>query len=349
VVTGHGGNVEGISVRFSQKPHEQIKSSEPDRRACMPPPTAIEILKLCDDWCAAATQPGGGIAIGGKTEKFRLLANGIVFHELDHECLCAALIGLSKVLLRPRLNTIVDSDHFAIWSWCGELLLSPRASVFPINQREIKQLFETTLHASLANCRKPVSSKEEWQTQNRIGDLQPHHAKYLVLNASLTLVYMAFPLLEALLKRACSHYVAFDGQVRVAFQVQSRQGGYRQYDPQGSYRERQCSSLRDILVLHYTQVAVPRLKILLDSFADHIRSLDQTEDHFAVLYRWRNQSLHGTATIQTIGGTVLNLALLVSLFEIEQDFDQHRAKVLEYCRWESCSQHKSPWSFYPPY
>jgi hypothetical protein len=127
----------------------------------------------------------------------------------------------------------------AVWSWCGELLLSPSAGVFPIDQHEIKALFETTLHASLAGCRRPVTSKEEWQAQNRVSALQPHHANQLLQNAQLVLTYMAFPLLEAVIKRACASYVSFDGRVVTAFKVQNRQGGYRSYDPQGRYRERQ--------------------------------------------------------------------------------------------------------------
>jgi len=135
----------------------------------MPQPTAAEIEKLCDDWCAASINPQGGMTIGANTEKFRLLANGVVFHELSHEQLCAAIIGLSKVLLRPGLNTIVDQDHFALWSWCGELLLRPSSQMFPVAQWGIQSLYQTAIHAALANCHKPratfgtVSSK---RTQN---------------------------------------------------------------------------------------------------------------------------------------------------------------------------------------
>jgi len=315
----------------------------------MPQPTDADISRLCDEWCSASSMPGGGMAIGGNTEQYRLLANGVVFHELNHGALCAAVVGLSKVLLRPGLNTVVDQDHFAMWSWCGELLLSPRAGLFPMDQHEIKSLYETALHASLAACRKPVASKEEWQEQNRIQNLQPHHGKQLLLKSHLVLAYLAFPLLEAVLKRACAKYVTFDGQVVTAFAVDSKQGNPRQYDPHGSYRDRQCSSLRDLLVLHQTLVAAPTLKSLLNQFRDHIVLLDNTQDPFDLLYSWRNQSLHGSTNFQTIGGTVLNLSLLISLFEIEHDFERHREMVLEHCRWEAQSQYKSPWSFYPPY
>jgi hypothetical protein len=312
-------------------------------------PTAADITKLCDDWCTASATPGGGMAIGANTEKFRLLANGVAFHELDHEAMCAAIIGLSKVLLRPGLNTVVHQDHFGLWSWCGELLLGPRAQLFPLDQHEIKSLYETALHAALAGCLRPPASKEEWQEQNRIQELQPHHAKQLLQQASLVLGYLAFPLLEAVLKRACTNFVTYDGQVVSSFTVLNKQGTPKQYDPQGAFRDRQCSSLRDLLVLHHTLVAKPELKAVLDRFRDHITMLDGTQDPFDVIYSWRNQSLHGSTNFQTIGGTILNLSLLISLFEIEQDFEQRRVAAIEHCRWEAQTQHKSPWSFYPPY
>lgn len=309
----------------------------------------IEITRLCDEWCSASAVPGGGMVVSASTEKYRLLANGVVFHELNHEELCAAVVGLSKVLLRPGLNTVVDQDHFALWSWCGELLLGSRADLFRPDQYEIKSLYEAALHASLASCRKPTKSREEWQEQNRILELQAHHGKQLLLKSHIVLAYLAFPLLEAALKRACSNYVGFDGQAIVAFTVQNKQGNPRRYDPNGSYRERQCSSLRDLLVLHQTEVAGPRLKVLLDQFRDHLGLIDTTEDPFDLLYGWRNQSLHGSTSFQTIGGAVLNLSLLISLFEIEDDFERRRETVLDHCRWEMQSQYRSPWSFYPPY
>lgn len=310
----------------------------------MAQPTAADIAKLCDDWCTASATPDGGMAIGANTERFRLLANGVVFHELDHEMLCTAIVSTSKVLLRHGLNTIIDHDHVALWSWCSELLLSPRAQIFPNEQREIKSLYETAIHASLAGCRKPVGSKEEWQEQNRIEELQPHHSKLLIRKSGILLTYLAFPLLEAVLKRACARFVAFDGKVVAAFTIAHSHGASRQYDPQG-----RCSSLRDMLLLHHDHVADADLKTLVDQFRDHISALDRTQDPFDLIYSWRNQSLHGTASFQTIGGTILNFALLVSLSELKQNFDQHRATILDHCRREAQSPHKSPWSFYPPY
>lgn len=321
----------------------------------MPNPTAADIEKLCDDWYAASYPSGGGLLLGGDTDKFRLLTNGVVFHELNQEALCAALIGLSKVLLHPGFNTVVEHDHYALWSWCGELLLGPRSQSFPDEQWEIHSLYATSIHAALAGCRRPPVSQEEWQEQmqeqRRIEELQPHHSKQLLQKSGLVLAYLTFPLLEAVLKRACAAYVAFDGQVVSAFSVPGKQGDPKPklYGPTGTPGNRKCSSLRDLLFLHSTVVASPKLKILLDRFREHLTGLDASQDPFDLVYGWRNQSLHGSTNFETIGGTMLNLALLISLFEIEHGFEEHRLQVIEICRWAAQSPYKSPRSFYPPY
>ena len=77
----------------------------------MPQPTAAEIEKHCDDWCAVSTTQGGELEIGASTEKFRLLAIGVAFHGLSHEQLFAALIGLSNVLFRPGFHTILHCEN----------------------------------------------------------------------------------------------------------------------------------------------------------------------------------------------------------------------------------------------
>lgn len=311
---------------------------------------ATDIQTLCNNWCAASVISGGDFG-RADTERFRLLANGIQFHELSHEALCEAAIGLSQVLLRPNLNTIVDQDHFGLWSWCGELIFGSRPQLFPNEQYAIKSLYEVSIHAALALCREPVATREQWREQRRIDNLIPHHAQQLLMQSSLALAYLGFPVLEAVLKRACADYVAFDGQVKKLFSVPPRKknGVSRRYDPNGLFKDRQCSSLRDLLFLHRDIVATPKQRMLIDRFRLHLTSLDQNRDPFDLLYRWRNDSLHGNTSFTTIGGTVLNLALLISIFELEKDFDQRRLRAIEKCRWESQLVSKSPWSFYPPY
>jgi hypothetical protein len=308
--------------------------------------SAEEITRLCDAWCVASTPPEGGMVIGQDTEKYRLLANNIVFHELDYQALCAAILGTAKVLLRPGFNTIIDQDHFCLWAWCGELLLSPEAEIFSQEQHEVKTLFEISIRSSLVGCRKPPANREEWKEQNRISDLQPHHSKYFLDNNHVVLAYLGFPLLEAVVKRVCSAYVDFDGRVVSQFQVLKRNGQPKIYVPSS---QQQCSSLRDLLFLLFEKVADKDLVNSLDIFRAHLFNLDNTLDPFDLIYQWRNQSLHGSTNFQTIGGTLLSLSLLIAISEIKHDFEQHRKKILEYCQWEASSSYRSPWSYYPPY
>jgi hypothetical protein len=53
------------------------------------------------------------------------------------------------------------------------------------------------------------------------------------------------------------------------------------------------------------------------------------EDPFDVVYRWRNSSLHGQASLPTIRGTVFNTAILVALDAISADYDSMRDRALE--------------------
>lgn len=309
--------------------------------------TPNKIRELCDNWCNSVRQPDGGIAIGGQSEQYRLLRNGIRFHELNFDQLVAAIDGLTKVLLLPGLNTIVDQDHFGLWSWCSEIILSREADFFADEEHELRKLFETCIRSSLVHCKKPATTKEEWQHQVKIDQQVPHNARYFLQESSLTLAYLAFPLLEAISKKTCNSYVDMNGGVITRFVVPSKSGGEKEYDPIG--RRKQCSSLRDLLFLIYLNVANDELKNALSEFRNHIATVENSGDPFDVIYKWRNQSLHGSTSFQTIGGTLLNLALLIAIYQLSDRYDSLKIKTLERCRWEMQNEHRSPWAFYPPY
>jgi len=301
----------------------------------VPPISASQIEQLCDACYTASTPAGGGAAVGPQSAGFRLLANGVVFPELDFECLCAAVTGTTRVLLLPGLNTIIDDDHFSLWAWCAELLLPPRAQLFAANQREIRNLFGLTVHTALASYRSPST-------------IQHHHAMCFAQSAHLALAYLSFPLLEAMTKRACSSFVGFDGRILSPFSVPRRDGSQRSYAPGPN----KCSSLRDLLYLHRSVVASPQLLALIDKLRSYLTALDNTQDPFDLIYSWRNDSLHGSTNYQTIGGTLLSWSLLICLAEIEHDFEQRRQRALSGSQREAQSAarvgFRGPWSFYPP-
>ncbi|WP_308364423.1 MULTISPECIES: hypothetical protein [unclassified Microbulbifer] len=301
------------------------------------------IKKLCDDWVCAACK-NGGISIGSDSEKYRLLANGVQFHLLDFDSLIASVLGLSKVILLPGMNSFVVQDHFGLWSWCGEVIAGAGSHYFEPNEREIKSLFEACIRASLTHCRKPAASPEEHMKQSEVEQQLPHNARYFLQDSSLILAYVSFPMLEAILKKTCSEYLRMDGSVKKQFQVMNRAKKPRTYKVSSL-----CSSIRDELFLLYEKVADKELKTNLDEFRAHISSLDSSSDPFDLIYEWRNQSLHGSSNFQTIGGTLLNLCILIALHSMKVEFGQWIGNILRRCERESDHGFRASWSFYPPY
>lgn len=299
-----------------------------------------KINALCDAWYDEFVRSN---MIGPDTEKYRLLNNNVDFQKFSHDSMCTALTGLSKVLLLPKLNTVLHEDHYFLWAWCGELLLNQRSPLFPVDQYEIKNLVETSIHAALAQCSLPPANLEEYKYQEHMKSLQPHHAKQFIQKSSLTLAYLSFPLLEAVLKRACAAYVDLNGDVITNFSVTSPGGTIRHYKALKT-----CSSLRDLLLLHYEQVSSKKLKSHLAIFRSHLQLLN-VQDPFDLIYSWRNQSLHGATNFHTIGGTLLNLALLILIFEIENDFEEYRLAIV--ARWQHFQRgpFRAPSDFFPPY
>lgn len=310
--------------------------------------TPLYIEKLCEYWCLASTTSDGNIELSADTEKFRLLRNGVLFHDLDHDALCATLIGLSKVLLRPNLNSVVDYDHTSLWAWCGEILVGRESTMFSRSQIEIENLYKTVFHSALAphNSSNAQGNGPAW-FQN-IQKTFPHHAQQLIYNSGLVLAYLAFPLLEAILKRSCSKYLSFDGKIISSFSVKKINGDLKNYDPRGrSFGSNQCSSMRDMLFLHYNLVADASLKSLLDAFRTHLSYIDSSKDPYDTIYGWRNQSMHGSANFSTIGGIILNLAILISVYEIRDSYGELRERTIFRYTWNKDFPAKAPWSFYP--
>lgn len=294
---------------------------------------AARIEELCDAWCAASQGDGGRVVIGPGTDKHRLLANGIDYLSLDHEATRAALVGTTKTLLRPGRNTILSQDHFALWAWCAELIQGAEKAFHP-REPQSRLLFSTTLHAALARPAQGMLGRQS---------AVPHHAQQLIIESHVALSYLSFPLLEGAVKRACSTFIAGDGQVVRDFKSPRKNGTFRVYGA-----GQQCSSLRDLLWLLREEVADAELKEDIDKLRGHIAKFDPALDPFDLIYRWRNESLHGTASHQTIGGTLLAMSLLVFITELRDDFELLRARAVAAVESSQTFGSQSPWSFYPP-
>lgn len=305
------------------------------------------IRNLCDSWKASVMQPNGSIAIGGESDQLRLLANGVAFHDLDYDCMRAACIGLTSVLLLPGQNTIVDQDHHALWSWCGQLLCGSQSPYFDgsIEAHPFRQLMELCFRASLVGTYRPDrEGREQMQAADRLMDI---HTQAWKRGSHTALAYLAFPMLEGVTKRHCSDFVQMDGRTIQAWNAPRDGGGTHTYQP-----GQVCSSLWKLLELLRSTVASDELRGDLTELETHLATFsDDGSPGFKVLYDWRNGSLHGASLNSTVGGTVLNTASLIALSQLREDYDAVRRQTLDRVRWElqSGSVDRSPWSYYPPY
>jgi hypothetical protein len=273
---------------------------------------AQEILLLCEQWL----QSGGD-------DRYRLLNNGIVFHQLTYEELRAACLGLTRRLLLPGRNTIIDDDHRFFWSWTGELLAGARPVFVTDQELELQRLTRLVFHASLAS-RTPTGDS---------------HARALIEDQHIVLAYLGFPLLEAFLKKKCAKFIDLNGTVLQPFEVR----GKRRYVP-----GKRCSSTRDLLWLLYDTVAEPQLIDGLDTLCRHVSQFG-TDHPFNIFYTWRNSSLHGSTLLPTIGGTVLNTSILIALDSIQNSYGTIRADVeARTSFFAGIGDSRASWSFYPP-
>ncbi len=293
-----------------------------------------QILDLCDAWVTEATK-AGGLSLGGATEQHRLLNNGFVPHEMTYAELIATCLGLTRVLIHPGLNTVIDHDHFWFWAWCAELLTGEGTYFSPAEQ-ELRGRFELACRASLARAQPPTQAGFEKSRQ--VGETLSVHAYRLLLDTHQVLTYLAFPLLEGLTRKACAAFVDYSGQVLTPF---------RHYKP-----TQRCSNLGHMLHLLRQKVAGPDLSRDLDTLGSVIVRLGAT-DPWDQLFQWRNSALHGATPYGTIGGTVLNTAILIALDALRTAYEPARTGTLNRVQREvqrmQMGSRRSPWSFYPPY
>ena len=170
-----------------------------------------------------------------------------------------------------------------------------------------------------------------------------------------TLAYLAFPLLEAVVKKHLREYVDMHGRVLQDFTVPRDAGAEpKPYSADG--RNKTCSSLRDLLYLLFERVASNELRRDLGEQRAHLAAFaDKVPDGFDVIYRWRNGSLHGAVSLPTVGGIVLNTALLIALSDLRDGYEREREEVLQRVQMHMsrCAaigpQYRIDLSYYPPY
>lgn len=265
-------------------------------------------------------------------------------HQLSYEQLLVEITGLSKSLLRPNLTATISPRHFHLWSWCAEVILHQESEVFDQHTEiELRKLFDACLRASLVHSSPPKLLQE---TASRNVDTY--------INSSLLILsYLVFPLLEGVCKKLCSDYISMDGMVKKDFNVPSRirvdgktnkgsknSNSYTPFKAKG--KKNQCSSIRDLLLL--TELNHP--SIGLAEVIHYIPISHPEQIPFDVIQDWRNNSLHGSAAYQTIGGTLLNITLFLLIKTVNSDTYSYLRRMIMLSK---NNDSRNPWSYYPPY
>lgn len=278
-----------------------------------------QINDICDRWYMAVMQPDGSMHFTQEAEKHRLLNNGVNYHDLPFESICAAISGTTRTLLLPRLTVAQsESDHRYLWAWCGQVLFNYNIlPVFPVTEHiELHRHFLLTLHAALTRAPYIGPPRDDF-----------HHAGQLIENSAEILCHLSFPLLEAVAKHTCAQFVATDGRILRDFEINETKYKAGQNKQGHDYK---CSSLRDLLELSLQRVITTNpVKHNLQVIKDHIAKISGKNDGFRALYDWRNESLHGAGTATPIGGTVLNLALLLAFSNISDSYEERRRQTFE--------------------
>ncbi|AVK50680.1 hypothetical protein AXY43_23155 [Clostridium sp. MF28] len=309
----------------------------------------IELIrKLCEDWKREALGENGGISIG-KSEQFRLINNGIRMHDLNSNELQICCIELTRILLLKGMNTIISEDHQWFWSWIGEIINNRHINYLnDLNEYPIKELFCTCIRSTLAGIEKPPSSKEVALRRFKYRKEHPieHNLNELYTNSHLILAYLSFPLLESVLKKHCHEYVLLSGKVIKDFDVKRGTGYTKKYITGDS-----INSIEDLLLLIIQKVGKETLVKNLNSILEHIKGLNEENPNepCRIIYNWRNSSLHGETSYSTIGGTILNIAIIIFLHSIENEYNQNLPKIKENVSWNIQCNSQAPWIFYPPY
>jgi hypothetical protein len=301
-----------------------------------------EIKRLTAEWRSNALG-SQGIRIGPQSEKCRLHSNNIGFHELEYDELRTAAVELTKLLLIPGMSTIVDLDHQLLWAWCAELLVGNNGPLSRLD-REIYTLAQTTARAALADVNS--GTREAFDRARQARDLLNNSAARFLESNHVALSYLCFPLLEAIARRACGDFLDINGVVLQSF---PRSSG-------GSYSvTKRCSNVGDVLRLLRDRVADNTLRTDMNDLLAHVAGIAGSTDGYETVFVWRNSSLHGEATRQTIGGTIYTLSLLIALNDIKSNYIKLRDDAVMRVRREvgmtqaTRRPSGSPWNFYPPF
>jgi hypothetical protein len=128
--------------------------------------------------------------------------------------------------------------------------------------------------------------------------------------------YVAYPILEGLLKRLCSDDLEGDGTVKAANTVYDLSN--EEYYNEGD----KCNSLTEILYHFETEIADDFLSGELERHRKYIAKFgDETSQDtaYGLIYDWRNSIVHGQNQADVQYGISLNIICMIVWHYIEEN------------------------------
>ena len=279
--------------------------------------TPQQIREYCRAWSqrAAAHQRMESLRIG-TSHVYQASPLASVCDDIetaDHAQLTSVVAGLTVCMVQPgEAFAGYGRDYRLVWAWCAELLVGRgRGASFGV-EFHVPRLLTAAVDAMLARS---------------IPDDAPgvgRHARELVNEHVALVAYLAFPLLEELLRAACRRHFNDDGRITAAFDTPGDDRQRHLYARGGT-----CSSVGDLLWLYRHHYAPKEIAACLDEVDNYLAVIvPGGTTGFRILRQWRNDTMHGTTALPTIGAVALNLAIIVALADKENDYADAVAKVV---------------------
>lgn len=232
----------------------------------------------------------------------------------DHDTLAAVVAGLAVCLIQ-RNNEFAGygHDYRVVWAWCAELLAGVGVGDAVTSGPEwtVGRLFAATSSAVLAVPVPHHVAGIAWNTRA----LAQEHAEIAA--------YLAFPLLEQVLRASCHRHFGRGGRVSKPFDTPGQRSNRHYYIEGGS-----CSSIGDLLWLFRHHYASAEMGADLDAIDARLAVVvPGGATDFRVLHPWQHDTMDSDITLPVMAAVALNLAIVVALAGREDDFEEATASV----------------------
>lgn len=308
---------------------------------------ASEVRARYDAVMARLAGSGSGQDVHTSDMEPALLRSGVVVHELGIDSLQAALEGQTKLLNLGGLALQNDDNRF-LWAWCGHIFVRTMCRL-PGGERHLdrERLTRAAIHMALADFPRGGPGEQGYSDAQAARFAYTHHAQAVIESRRLILLHLSFPVLEAMCRWYCQSYISPEGCVLQDFDVPWVGGTEIKY--RASARNTRISNIGHELSL---VDGVSEGSPLQDALRGVAQAVSQSNGHlegFQSLLLARNSALHGDQAAERLGGSALNLALIVMLECVRHQFQQHADEVRGSYQFSAADGSRRPhWSFYPP-